>query len=469
MSGIGHCSAAELTPSDAPSSVRRFGGVLSHWSSITLVLAGCGSEPGNVFPSSGAGGGGTPPAGGASPSGSAGVTSGAGGNSGNAGAQASGGIGTGGASAGKGGVGSGGASGKSGGAALGGAMAGGGGSAGASLAGASGAAQKGVPIFVAQGHLGRTTISCDDGRTWVANRSDDATARCFENGVDCDHGPGSAKGLAYGNGVFLAAFGWGEDGRVERSVDGVSWEPVVTSTDFADVASGGGVFFTVDGNNSAPKTSSDGRTWSAAGKATLSAPTVRRVDFVPHDGGRFVLVADTPVNVRLSSDNGKTWWAPATIPPECGVRVTGAASGNGVIVLGGAFSACHSADGGMTWDIETLATEPLTSPPIWSGTEFMIWQRNRVHRSANGASWTTTNLVPSTVQVGPVTRSPEGTFVATHELLYEGSRAGYETQVFYRSEDGVNWQTATTGFVKSHWIIDLTFGYATPSTACPVQ
>src|SRR5688500_13591196 len=28
-----------------------------------------------------------------------------------------------------------------------------------------------VPMFVAQGMYGRSTISCDDGRTWVANRS----------------------------------------------------------------------------------------------------------------------------------------------------------------------------------------------------------------------------------------------------------------------------------------------------------
>src|SRR5215208_3215992 len=33
------------------------------------------------------------------------------------------------------------------------------------------AAQLGVPIFIAQGMLGRTTISCDDGRTWVGDHS----------------------------------------------------------------------------------------------------------------------------------------------------------------------------------------------------------------------------------------------------------------------------------------------------------
>src|SRR5262245_52167588 len=66
-----------------------------------------------------------------------------------------------------------------------------------------------VPVFVAQGHVGRTTISCDDGRTWVGNRSDDDSIRCF-SGVDCDHHPGAAHGVVFGHGWFFATFGWGQ-------------------------------------------------------------------------------------------------------------------------------------------------------------------------------------------------------------------------------------------------------------------
>jgi hypothetical protein len=43
---------------------------------------------------------------------------------------------------------------------------------------------KTVPIFVALGYQGRTTVSCDDGKTWIANRSDDDAVECF-NPTDC--------------------------------------------------------------------------------------------------------------------------------------------------------------------------------------------------------------------------------------------------------------------------------------------
>ena len=54
-----------------------------------------------------------------------------------------------------------------------------------------------TPMFVAQGFVGRTTISCDDGRTWVADHSDDEAMRCFSAtpGSDCDHNGQRAMGL----------------------------------------------------------------------------------------------------------------------------------------------------------------------------------------------------------------------------------------------------------------------------------
>ena len=68
-----------------------------------------------------------------------------------------------------------------------------------------------VPMFVAQGQAGRTIISCDDGRTWVADRSDEAWGYCSDH--DCDHGPGAGHGIT-----------WGAPGALKRSRDGVTWE-----------------------------------------------------------------------------------------------------------------------------------------------------------------------------------------------------------------------------------------------------
>src|SRR5262245_41437883 len=62
--------------------------------------------------------------------------------------------------------------------------AGSGGSAGAEPAGGNGM----VGVFVAQGHEGRITRSCDDGLTFPYNHSEDDSYRCFVDAQhDCDH------------------------------------------------------------------------------------------------------------------------------------------------------------------------------------------------------------------------------------------------------------------------------------------
>jgi len=69
-----------------------------------------------------------------------------------------------------------------------------GGSGGDAGSGDAGSGDAGsTPVFVAQGHAGRTTVSCDDGNTWVANRSDNDSIVCFTNGVDCDHQSGAGR------------------------------------------------------------------------------------------------------------------------------------------------------------------------------------------------------------------------------------------------------------------------------------
>ena len=95
-------------------------------------------------------------------------------------------------------------------------------------------------MFVAQGLMGRLTVSCDDGHTWIANQSwdlagdalvcgstepvdcyaDSSTCSylgwngCVTGTCDCLHHPGFSKGVAYGNGHFVATFGWGHPGSV---------------------------------------------------------------------------------------------------------------------------------------------------------------------------------------------------------------------------------------------------------------
>jgi len=64
-------------------------------------------------------------------------------------------------------------------------------------------------LFVAVGQASRTTVSCDDGRSWTADRSDMPELRCSAplpdgGSTDCDHDPGAGRGIAAGDGWFVA-------------------------------------------------------------------------------------------------------------------------------------------------------------------------------------------------------------------------------------------------------------------------
>lgn len=89
-----------------------------------------------------------------------------------------------------------------GGASAGGSTAMGGGASGGSASGGGTAVDAGtVSLFVAIGHVTRSIVSCDDGRTWVANRSDNDEIRCFTSApdggsADCDHRYGAGRGIA---------------------------------------------------------------------------------------------------------------------------------------------------------------------------------------------------------------------------------------------------------------------------------
>src|SRR5690606_11875585 len=121
-----------------------------------------------------------------------------------------------------------------------------------------------VPVFVAQGHYGRTTISCDDGHTWIQDKSQDDAVRCFEDGLDCDHDAFAGRGIAHGAQTFVLTWGWGAPGTVVRSEDAASFETVLSETStFADVAFGNGRFVA---NGSTTQISDDlGATWAPGG------------------------------------------------------------------------------------------------------------------------------------------------------------------------------------------------------------
>jgi len=344
-----------------------------------------------------------------------------------------------------------------------------------------------IPIFVAQGMVGRTTISCDGGNTWVANRSDDDTFPCFSTPeTDCDHHPGAGRGITYGDGFFVATFGWGKPGSIRRSEDGVDWQNVLEGKTFAGVVFGGKG--TLLAGERPPQVSTDfGATWAPGGDPDSMVWNVRRTGFTPYDVGRFLLAFESSgaTDLNVSKDMGKTWARPASAPASCAASMQwegGFAYGNGtIVVLGGDGVACRSQDGGDTWTESTLGGT-VSGRLLYGGGQFVTWGQtpdgNPVQfTSPDGAAWTLTpTQVSKTNADGTVSTSagPNVGAVAMSDdaSAYVAVNAGwqvwYEKQRFYKSKDGVKWDELPAGaYVGSHPIQFITYGIAKKSAVCP--
>lgn len=320
----------------------------------------------------------------------------------------------------------------------------------------------GVPIFVAQGDVGRTTVSCDEGRTWIADRTTDASIRCFDRSrgnFDCNHHAGAARGVSFGEGEFYLTFGWGTPGRVARSTSGANWSPVFEGRAFSGVSRGAGVIFA--GARFARYSTDDGRTSRETGP-TIQGYNVRRSAFVPHGEGRFVLVGEAG-DIAISRDGGASFVRP-TVASDCGGGIQwsgGIAYGNGtLLVMGGNGVACRSTDGGSTWT-RSAVDFPVTSDLLFDGETFVAFGGGRRHRSADGGTWTSAPISPA-IDVGAVARSDRGIYVAVR-----AGRRDYEAQEFYRSEDGSTWSRLPEGAYRGgHPIRFIAFGRAPAGTAC---
>jgi hypothetical protein len=320
-----------------------------------------------------------------------------------------------------------------------------------------------VGVFVAQGHEGRITRSCDDGRTFPYNHSQDDAYRCFiDDEHDCDHSEFAGRGLAFGAGSFVATWGWGHPGKLQRSTDGKTFTDVMTETPtFADVAFGNGTF--VACGNPTP-ISSDGTSWEMGGELTFSF-NYRGIEFVPAGGGTFIVTGESDEQRAISySHDGKTWLEPSQRPDTCGQDLRGIAGSDAVIIIAsGRGHVCRSLDGGDTWS-QKQVTERFTSQPVWTGSEFWVYSGNQRFKSPDGDEWSSQPITPNDIQIGNLARSPAGTLVAAND----GWEVWYDEQRMFRSTDGVTFtvlepEIAITG---SHPINFVSFGYLPASADC---
>ncbi len=317
-----------------------------------------------------------------------------------------------------------------------------------------------MPALIAQGHMGRTMLSCDDGRTWIADTSLDADVRCFDP-LDCDHHEGSATGVTYGEGVFVATWGWGTEGNVQTSVDGVDWTTVLTGPTFAGTAWGSETF--VAGSRTPYRAGPLAQRWSELGDSGLMEWTPRGIGYVDVDGGRFVLGGggDTG-DVVVSATLGEDWQRPLGVSSDCGRSIAGISGGGGVIVIASNVSdgveACVSTDAGVSF-VDVELPERLRSAPFWTGEQFVGFGATARYTSPDGLRWSSQAYPSGDMSLAAIARTAEGTYVATRGAWQQW----YEQQIMYRSRDGLSWESIGPGaFVGGHPIRHIEFGYVAP-------
>lgn len=325
-------------------------------------------------------------------------------------------------------------------------------------------------VFVAQGDRGRLAISCDGGLTWPVDGSDDDAFRCFVDG-DCDHDPGAGRGVAFGDGAFVATFGWGFPGSVRRLAEGeAAFSTVLSGHTFAGVAFDAGVFLA---SERPPFRSTDGgQSWAAAGEVTSAQWNVRRTG---GGEGLFLVAFDSgATDLAVSDDGGLTFRSPSAWPPECGRSIQwegGLGVAGGVaLVLGGDGVACRSTDGGDTWTSAPIGGS-VTGRLVVGPAGFETWGDaggvSTRFTSADGASWTAEPTTLAGAQPGPwigaVALAPDGTRAAVNA----GWDQWYERQRFYRSTDGLRWEELPAGaYTGSHPLRFLAAGESS-EPPCP--
>ncbi len=339
-----------------------------------------------------------------------------------------------------------------------------------------------VLAFIAQGHLARTTVSCDLGRTWVANRDEaPANARCWQRPpggteIECDHQPTTARGIGFGRAHVIAHFGWGPPGTVRRSRDGVTWETVQSGKTYAGAVNVDGRVLLASATPSI--TDDDGDSFREV-PFIGGLGTVRRGGGGDLDGSVFLLSGDDGVAVNRMG--GLEGWQVRNPPAACrsGLTQGGIAVGNGVIVIAGGSGVCVSRDRGDTFQVVN-AGGSVGSTLVWTGTHFVFLGQAQGggrarFQSSDGETWTATpTTVQRTLADGGMSVQPGppvavmgyggGTFVGVND---EWQR-WYEQQAFFRSEDGITWEALPpTAFTGSHPITHFAFGPIDRGAACP--
>ncbi len=322
-----------------------------------------------------------------------------------------------------------------------------------------------VDVFLAYGKVGRTIMSCDDGLTWINNQSDNDNARCWVSGdpnyVECDHDPRSAVGLdTSDDGWFYAQYGWGFNGTIRRSRNGVVWEVVRTGGWGGGLGVANNKVFSIWESGWAVS-ANHGESWQQTTNMNFDHAFVSRV------GQKLISRGRNIGELAISSDSGITWKVAPTFQPEWGNSF---AEGNGVIVSIGHKEVQgsptlgfvgRSMDNGLTWTgLQVFENQYWASNLIFNGTYFVAWSAGRKWQSKDGLNWTSTPYVieqsNSATWFGYFSFNQRtGTYVS---IITDWGNL-YERQVAIRSTDGITWtKLDSTKFKGGHPIAKIVMG-----------
>jgi photosystem II stability/assembly factor-like uncharacterized protein len=315
-------------------------------------------------------------------------------------------------------------------------------------------------VFVAAGHGLRVVASRDDGKTWE---------QVFYAGPGGDHGPWAVwNSVAYTEGVFAVAAGWGAVGTIIASDDGKNWRHLAGSDRKA--ARGGKPYdmpttmqmLGVDGHFILPlqATPDFGKTWHAASaygfkdaqgekvKADLSHPSMA------FGQGRVIVVGDAGPSL-YSDDFGKTW-SPLSVKvspwAERGSKGLAAKGDVWILVRDGA-TVLRSTDKGMTWTAHPLGVEKPEGRSYCVsvvGDEFWVTGKN-AKASKDGLTW---RDLPKTTPAGRIAVSDKGTLINV-------SRS--RNSILRSADGGKTWETVFTfkpeGSGGAQGLGSVEFGY----------
>jgi hypothetical protein len=225
-------------------------------------------------------------------------------------------------------------------------------------------AAHGNDVFVAVGERG-TIVSSTNGTDWSASQTTGETI---------------LSGVAFGNGVFVAAGG----ANIFSSIDGQNWVLRVARFDLflQSVIFANGRFVAVGGNNIV--TSTDGVTWS---DATAPVGGNREFRHVAFGNGTFVIVGDGRNGPGIWISANGTSWSPVMSAPQD--ELEGITFDNGQFVAVGDDGALYTSPDATSWTARnsTIGSR-LLGVAHGAGRFVVVGARGRILSSGNGISWT---------------------------------------------------------------------------------